>query len=944
MSERAAKIAHVGLSNEQRVLLEAMLVYDEVVDMPREAQDAAISAKELAPTVKTRVMSMLASNSQPVVDSLASAIEIMEGAADDEDVIASSLVGTTVGSFRLIKIIGEGGSSVVFQAERDAGDGVQSAALKMMRTGLFSADAQRRFRREQAILAQLSHPNIARLIEGGVSSAGIPYIAMELIDGLPITEAANARRLSIEERLRWFYALCRAIEAAHSALIVHRDLKPSNVLVTADGVIKVLDFGIAKPLDTGEATTRTRSISLTPEYAAPEQFAALSLTTEIDVYALGVILGELLTGRRLSKNVSASRALLSLRDGDSPLGVSSRQAASRQLRGDLDAIIATATADEPAHRYRSASALADEIFRYLEGEPVRARGPSQWYRAQKFFVRHRTAVLVTGIFIGAILGSLAFAIVQNINAQAAAELAKAQARRAESMRGFMFEAFAEAEPKKPGSGTTTVVDVVNQAIVKATNDTLIDPRVRIELLMRLAEVLGSQGDLTRSGSMLADLEAQSAHLFAQSDPLTFEVKRLAAANLRRRGVLDEARQQVDALLAQVPESMIELRVNLKADSASIASALRDRARAVEDSRAAVDLSRQTSDEGLQMRMLNDYAVALLGADKVPDAISAFTKVLDLERQRFGEQSEEVAGVLAALARAWRRAGDLDQSEEYVRAALKIDRAIYAEGHWIESNHLNALAQTLIAKHQMRKALEASIESFRMSESTLGENHPETIVVRQSLAFVQITLENYAEAIDLLEKALTENAARFGEHHWRTAFVRADYGFAIAQTGQREKGGAQLDRAIQDLQSLTDPDPYALARALERRVRLALDKEDPQSADRDMATLSQISAKAAGQAKSYWVGRVDCLRAQIYFQEKDAVHAGESARMCERLVMAERYPDPVLLAESRLLKASAALLEGKGEDTHVLVEDGLQSFTGLEFPVYRLTKLAQSLPQ
>lgn len=940
---RSEKIAGLGLSVEMRDLLEAMLVFDDIVDMPQEMQFATIEAKELSAPVRARVMSMLASNSQPMVESLASAVEILENVSDQSDVIASSLIGTTVGSFRLTEIIGEGGSSVVFRAERDAGDGVQNAALKLLRTGLFSADAQRRFRREQAMLAQLSHPNIARLIEGGVSSAGIPYIAMELIDGLPITHAADARELSIEGRLRWFYALCRAIEAAHAALIVHRDLKPSNVLVGPDGVIKVLDFGIAKPIDAGEATTRTRSISLTPEYAAPEQFSSLPLTTAVDVYALGVILGELLTGCRLSNDSSASKTLLSLKAGAAPPGFPPRHVAVRTLRGDLDAIVATATAEEPSLRYGSASALADEIRRYLDGEPVRARGPSRWYRAQKFISRHRAALAFAGIFVCAILASLGYAVLENTKAQVAAKLAMAQANRAESMRAFMFDAFAEAEPKKPGSGATTVVDVVNQAIVKATNDTLIDPRVRIELLMRLAQVLGAQGDLTRSGSMLTDLVKQSADRFGPTDPLTYEVRRLAAVNLRRRGELEPARQQVDDLLSQVPQSMIELRVNLKADSASIASSVRDRARAVEDSREAVELSRQSSDDDLQMRMLNDYAVALLGADNLDEAISVFTQVLALERQRFGEQSEEVAGILSALARASRRAGDLDRSEAYVRSALKIDSAIYSGDHWIEANHLNALTQTLVAKHDLEAARKASAEDYRMNEATLGASHPETIIARQSLAAVEINFENYSRAIELLEKALSEDAARFGEHHWRTAYVRTDYGYAVAQAGRRETGTSELDLAIKDLQALPDPDPHALARALERRVRLALENSDPHRAALDIDSLSQASLKASKQTGWYWTGRVDCLRAEIYLQKKDAAQANESAQACERAVRKERYPDPVLLAESSLVEASATLLSGNVQEARRQAETARSMLRDLKVPATRLKKLAQSLP-
>ncbi|HEY0725125.1 MAG TPA: serine/threonine-protein kinase, partial [Pyrinomonadaceae bacterium] len=369
--QRRARFESLSLPEEIRTSLEAMLTFDELTELAPESCDARIEALKLSEEVSLRVRTMLASHHRwrsPFGKEIAEFLERVH--TDESDLLGQSLVGTCIGSFRLTGLIGQGGSSVVLRAERDVGSGAQVVALKLLRTGLYSADAQRRFRREQAILAQLTHPNIARLIEGGVSSSGIPYIAMELVDGVPITVAADSRGLNVEQRLAWFSTLCRTIEAAHASLIVHRDLKPSNLFITQAGDLKVLDFGIAKLVDSDEEhATRTQSITLTPEYAAPEQFGTAPLTTAVDVYALGVVLGELLTGKRLTGRLRASSAIATANDADAPLprGQPPRKVLARQLRGDLDAILANALADEPSMRYRSAGSFADDIDRHLAG-------------------------------------------------------------------------------------------------------------------------------------------------------------------------------------------------------------------------------------------------------------------------------------------------------------------------------------------------------------------------------------------------------------------------------------------------------------------------------------------------------------------------------------------------------------------------------------------------
>jgi serine/threonine-protein kinase len=409
---REARIGALDVAEGIRTSLRMMLAFDELVQLAPERRMHELANLNLTDSDRLRLQSMLTAESKVPELLQATAVEAARR-LDDDDELGQSLVGTNIGTFRLSALIGQGGSSAVFRAERAAGDGLQVVALKLLRTGLYSADAQRRFRREQAILAQLTHPNIASLIEGGVSEAGIPYIAMELVEGVPITHAANARTLSIEQRLVLFCTLCRTIQVAHAALVVHRDLKPSNLLITRCGDLKVLDFGIARLMDDDDAATHTHTVALTPEYAAPEQYRNDPLTTAVDIYALGVLLGELLTGKRLSANARASSsfAAKNTKDTSIPSGLPPAHELTRKLRGDLDSILAIALADEPAMRYRSANAFADDIERHLAGRPVLAHPPSRWYRTRKFVARHRIGFALTTMLVFGALGASGLAMV-----------------------------------------------------------------------------------------------------------------------------------------------------------------------------------------------------------------------------------------------------------------------------------------------------------------------------------------------------------------------------------------------------------------------------------------------------------------------------------------------------------------------------------------------------
>jgi serine/threonine protein kinase len=323
--------------------------------------------------------------------------------------VGDERVGESFGPFKIVRLIGTGGMGAIYLAERDDEQYRRRVAIKVIKRGMDTDHVLRRFGNERQILANLSHPNIARLYTGGATEDGLPYFVMEYIEGSPLIEYADRHALSVNQRLKLFRKVCAAVQYAHQNLVVHRDLKPTNILVTRDGEPKLLDFGIAKFLDAATDATVTEFRALTPEYASPEQIRGQAITTASDVYSLGVLLFELLTGQRpyrlpkrtpeeITKAIceqeppKPSTAIRELRHNDLKTTTPLEFRNPKTLRGDLDNIILMALRKDPQRRYSSVAEFSEDIQRYVEGRPVSARKDTARYRLAKFIGRHRIAV------------------------------------------------------------------------------------------------------------------------------------------------------------------------------------------------------------------------------------------------------------------------------------------------------------------------------------------------------------------------------------------------------------------------------------------------------------------------------------------------------------------------------------------------------------------------
>ena len=442
------------------------------------------------------------------------------------------LAGRTIGPFGLIREIGSGGMGTVYLAERQTEEFRQKVALKLLSSSVVSEDIRRRFLQETRILARLEHPGIGRFIDAGVTDEGQPFYAMEYVYGQSLLEYCDDRELTTRERLEVFKGVCEPVRYAHAQLIVHRDLKPGNILVTPDGHVKLLDFGIATAVDPEIDPAATATIPFfTPAYASPEQARGERATTLSDIYSLGVLLYELLSGRRpydfsaLSPSqvqqavceVTPERPSAAIqRDptegGTVRPGISTQQIGEyrsttpdrlrKQLSGDLDRIVMKALSKEPERRYQSVADFAEDIDRYLEGRPVVAQADSLSYRARKFATRHKVGVAAAGLVVVSLVAGAIATLWQAERARAQAAIAADEAEKAQRVADLMVEIFRLSDPTQSLGETVTareILDAGTERIQQEFND---QPLVQAQLLTRVSGVYGNLGLLDRGESLV----------------------------------------------------------------------------------------------------------------------------------------------------------------------------------------------------------------------------------------------------------------------------------------------------------------------------------------------------------------------------------------------------------------------------------------------------------
>jgi len=677
---------------------------------------------------------------------------------DAQDLLAGShLLEQVFGAYTLVSPLGAGGMGSVWLARRNDGRFEGTAAVKLLSAALLDTAGVSRFRREGTILARLKHPHIAQLIDAGVSEAGQPYLVLEYVEGEPIDRWCDNRALDVESRVRLFLDVLAAVAHAHANLVVHRDLKPSNVMVSKDGRVKLLDFGIAKLLagdaEDGAPTQLTREAgrAFTPAFAAPEQVAGERVTTATDVYALGALL----------------RAILE----------TGPEHPRRELRSDLGTIIAKALKECPEERYASVTAMAEDLRRYLAEEPILARPDSLAYRTRKFARRHARGLAAAAVAVFALAAVVAF---YGTRLASERDRVRLEARKAAQVSEFLTGLLTSADPFEGAhQGEPTVRSLLDAGVARTRKDLATQPELRREMLNLLGRIYERRGAYERALPLLQEAVALGRQTLGPGRELAQSLNDLGVA-LGKRAELDAARATLEEALAMRRKVLGEGHPEAAVTHSELGRVLFDQGRLGEAEahyRAALAIRRQAlgpadhetatsmSDLGLLLREKGDRA----GAEAL------FRETLAVTRKTRGPRHPDVATALSNLALTVSDRGDPAAAEAMYREALTIGQASLGRDHPANAQRLTNLAGALRRQGKLAEAEARSEEALAISRPAYGREHPAVALQEVSLAHIYLDQGHPAAAEPLLLHALAVQRRRF------SASAAGDWRLGVTQS-------------------------------------------------------------------------------------------------------------------------------------------------------------------
>ena len=784
-------------------------------------------------------------------------------------------VGRRIGDWRLQRELGRGGMGSVWLA---AADGGTVAAIKFVASAFAPPALGTRFQREQRILATLQHPDIARLLDGGITDDGIPWLAMEFVDGLPLDRWRRERAPDLRQRLQLLLQLCGTVQYAHQQLVVHRDIKPGNVLVREDGQPVLLDFGIAKLLADSTDPDRTGTALpalLTPRYASPEQLLGAPVGTASDVYSLGMVLYELLCDAAPfeppGESWSAWVADVSARLPAPP----STRGGALTLDRELDAIVLMALRKEPQRRYASAAALGDDLQRYLDHKPVRARADAASYRIAKFVRRHRVGVSLGALAV-VLLAALGVRLaIENARANAALEVSQRERVRAEETVAFLTDIFREADPTR-GDGTVLSARDVLERGVALLETRRFDAASHAAVLTALGEIFVNSGAYDRAEA-----------LFGQALKLAHETQRgdsLRADALHGLGGAQQAAAQHVAARTTLLEAL-PLRRFAHGASGLEAAATAERLGAAEQSLAHYEAARAAYEETLAIRR------ALLPADdprladvllrlgslhwslgRYDDAEPYYQDALAL-RRRHPEQGAELARALDAAGALAHVRGRHSEAQTHYTEALQLRRNVLGPQHRLTADTLGNLGALAYDRGDAATAIPLLEEAIATQRGALDADSPVVAKTLNNLALAQAARGDRSRARDGLERALAINRAAFGEQHVRVAGNLNNLGLVLLDDGDAAAAETRFAQALAILEALAGNDDPQLGYALTNRGRALAELDRPRDAEAAYARAvdlrkRHLDASHPALADTLtWYGVLRC--------EHDDVTAGEA---------------------------------------------------------------------
>jgi serine/threonine protein kinase/tetratricopeptide (TPR) repeat protein len=753
---------------------------------------------------------------------------------DPRMALAGSLAGQVLGAYRLVSLIGQGGSGSVWLGERCDGRFQGHAAIKLLNIALMGRAGEERFRREGTILARVRHPRIAHLIDAGVSPSGQPYLVLEYVDGQSIDRYCDDRALGIEARIRLFLEVLEAVAHAHSNLIVHRDIKPANVLVSSDGQVKLLDFGIAKLIERnakGEIA-RTAETGLTPEYAAPEQLAGGAVTTATDVYALGVLLYVLLSGQHPAGRAVGSPATLIRAIVDTePQRVSdavvsqaeapealARHASRcgttasrlrRALRGDLDTIVAKALKKDASERYPSVTALADDLRRSLRHEPITARPDTLRYRSATFVRRHVGGVAAFAAVLLLVAGLTA---IHTIRLSAERDRAQREAAKAVKVSELLMGLLTSADPYT---------------------------------------IRGTQGEPTV------------------------------------RGLLDAGAEQVQKELAGEPELQADMLTTMGRTYRRLG--LYDKARALLE-RALASGQMAFGAEHVRVAQTLDYLGALLAdMGDYPAAGRSLEQALGMRRKLLGSEHADVAVTLAELGRVYQDQGFNGRAEPLHREALAIRRKVLGDEHRETAVSQSDLASVLRLNGDLTGAETLLTMCLYTNRKTRGEYHPNTYATLHDLALITATRGDYRAAESQLQHVLEMQRKTLGEKHPVVATTLNSLARVLAALGQYDEAAFSLQGALDIVRPSLGNDHQLVAIYTITLASIELARKQPRVAEALVREGLRIRALAPGLVPS---------RRRTFLEDDWSVGATKSLLGASLVALARYEEAEAVLLEAR----------------------------------------------
>lgn len=726
--------------------------------------------------------------------------------------IASSVAlaaGERLGAWRIVRLLGHGGMGEVYLAERAEGGFAQAAALKRLRRD--AAQHAERFEAERAILAQLEHPHIARLLDGGISAGEHAWMAMEYVAGQHLIDYARVRRLDLAARLALFAQICAAVAYAHAHLVVHRDLKPANILVTAEGLVKLLDFGVAKLLDLSDGGNTTQTAPFTPDHAAPEQLEGGVATTAVDIYALGVLLYELLSGQRpwsfgstpVSQTVDRVLRKEPLPPSRAAANSTAPPVPANLLRGDLDAIISRCLRKTPGDRYATVAALHEDLQCWSESKPVTARRGTMSYLMRRWLRRHRLAISAAVLVFVALLAGLGLTLWQ-------AQRAQLQAERAERVKNLVLSAFREQDPlSRPGAEGRTPAQLINSGVAAIDRELKDDPSLHAELLDDFGEIQGNLGDTHNARITLQRALDARRHLYGDDHLAVVGTRSKLTRIALLDGKLDDALALSEYSLATLqrlgmqdsPEA-----AQVKLDMAQVLVNRKQRERALTlDNEAARTFEAAFGPYDLQaVEARHRTAQVLVQLRRDSEAEVAVRDVIARIEHSQGADSARLINPLTTLASVLKQMQRNDEADAVYDRAIGLARRRLGPKHYRLGSLLEQQAN--LREHQGR--LQEALALFVEADSAMPATD---MTERGNLLFgrgrVYMTLHRYEEAERDLRQAFELRRTNLGEDAGIAWYSASLWGSALRELGRLDEAERTQREALQQLDRILGSEAY-----------------------------------------------------------------------------------------------------------------------------------------